>query len=122
MLDTPIAIDSVNNLHRLQVDHTNTIAGPVAENCPDLIPSKSLHFRHSTEAFKVALARAAKKRGWLLSRLILVLCIYIQGCRRAGGYRPPGASPFLRSFGILEKMETSTCQVLRNVLLVFEME
>ena len=35
-----------------------------------------------------------------------------------GGCRPPGPSALLRGFGIVEKMETSTCQVPRNVLLV----
>ena len=61
MLDTPTAIDSVNNMHGFRVPHKNTTAGPVVKSRPDLISSTSLHFRQSTVASYAALVRAAKK-------------------------------------------------------------
>ena len=42
----------------------------------------------------------------------------IQGRQGVGAVSPPGRSPYLRDFGILDKMGTLTCQVPRNVLVV----
>ena len=62
----------MNNLHGFRVAHKTTTAGSVVENWPDLIPPRNPRFRQGAVAFHAALARAANKKGRLLSRLIYV--------------------------------------------------
>ena len=46
---------------------------------------------------------------------VTMLCIYTRVSGRGGLSPSPPFSPFLRGFGILEEMETPTCQVPRYV-------